>query len=214
MVCIACAGSGVPLCHDCSVGLGASANRTVGDVVVAPAFAHVGTGVRLVHNLKYRRSIAAGRLLAAEMARRVPLDAGALVPVPRVFVRRLVYGIDQTAVLAACIARVTGLPVVSALGAPVWQPRLAGTSRQRRRPPAFTVKQRPLRAVLVDDVLTTGTTIEAAVSALGSSNIVGAVVATSASQPERTRSQDRDSPSPRYCDPVTTDSAPTSGFSS
>lgn len=183
MVCVSCAAIGDPLCHACSDGLMPAPPRSVAGVTVFPAFSHARTGARLVHNLKYRRSEAAGRILAAEMARRVPPGASALVPIPRVIARRIAYGMDQTATLTRHIAQATGLPVVRSLRAPIWQPRLAATARNRRRAPIFTSTLSPASAVLIDDVLTTGTTMAAAIAAVGHSSVVAGVVATSAPPP-------------------------------
>jgi len=152
---------------------------------VYPAFAHHGTGVSLVHNVKYRRSLPAARLLADEMARRVPVEAQVLVPIPRVLARRVAYGIDQTAVLASLIAEIIGVRVVECLSVPMWQRRLAGSSRIRRKSPSFHVKRATNGVVLVDDVITTGTTLIAAASVLGRANVIAAVTATSAGRQQR-----------------------------
>ncbi|MEN8041646.1 MAG: hypothetical protein ABFR95_09105, partial [Actinomycetota bacterium] len=149
-------------------------------VPVEAGFAHVGAAVRLVHNLKYRRSMSAGRVLAAAMASGVPADAAALVPVPRSLARRVAYGIDQAKVLADEVAVLTGLPVVDALAAPIWWRRQAGASRGDRHPVAFrSTRSLPYGAVLVDDVFTTGATALSAIAALGSPEM-SVLVATSA----------------------------------
>jgi predicted amidophosphoribosyltransferase len=136
--------------------------------------------VRLVHNLKYRRSILAGRLLAAGMASGVPADASVLVPMPRSFVRRVTYGIDQASVLASELSTITGLPVVRGLGAPLWWRRQAGADRKHRHAIGFSkIGPVPAGAVLVDDVLTTGATAMSAVSVIHEQGI-SVLVATSA----------------------------------
>jgi len=140
----------------------------------------VGAAIRLVHNLKYRRSVHAGRLLAAAMVAGVPGDASALVPMPRSFVRRVVYGIDQASVLANELSVRTGLPVFRGLDAPLWWRRQAGADRAHRHPIAFReIGPVPAHAVLVDDVLTTGTTVVSALSAIRQRGI-SVLVATSA----------------------------------
>jgi predicted amidophosphoribosyltransferase len=153
----------------------------VGSVLVQPVFHHSGAAVRLVHSLKYRRSYQAGRLLGSLMAERLPTTATSLVPVPRVLSRRITYGIDQTAVLASVISSISGLPVIDALGSPVWNRRSAGKDRSRRQIPRFTRRMAVgSGAVLIDDVCTTGATVLGAVAALEVG--VSSLVATSVSK--------------------------------
>ncbi len=151
---------------------------------VEAGFRHVGAAVRLVHNLKYRRSTQAGRILAAAMASGLPADANALVPVPRSMVRRVTYGIDQAAVLAEELSRLTGVAVHDGLGAPLWWKRQAGAPRDARHGIEF--KRRtvvPDGSVLVDDVFTTGTTAVSAIAATGAKRM-SILVATSAGSME------------------------------
>ncbi|MFV1970839.1 MAG: ComF family protein, partial [Acidimicrobiia bacterium] len=136
--------------------------------------------VRLVHNLKYRRSIRAGRILAAAMVSGLPADATVLVPVPRSFVRRVTYGIDQARVLAMEVSEITGVEVLDALGAPLWWRRQAGASRDERHTIDFrSITRVPEGAILVDDVLTTGTTAMSAIAA-ADTHRMSVLVATSA----------------------------------
>ncbi|KAA3641304.1 MAG: hypothetical protein DWP92_01425 [Armatimonadetes bacterium] len=184
MLCLACSAPGSPLCFACEQSLQRAPGRIVGTrdlrVGVSPVFVHREAAARLVHNLKYRRSIKAGELLAAHMADLVPLDADALVPIPRVLARRVSYGIDQTTVLARLISDLTGIPVRRLLRIGVWHRRSAGLDRQHRPVPVFEIRGPISRQpVLVDDVCTTGSTVVGAALALGFSRIQ-AVVASSA----------------------------------
>jgi predicted amidophosphoribosyltransferase len=150
--------------------------------VVASAYAHEGAGQRLVHRLKYDAVAGLATLLAKQLVPLVPSDATGLVPVPRVVARRILYGVDHGPALAAALARLTGLPVFGALSAPIWAPAHAGRRRDRRRRPAFrSIAAVPAGAVVVDDVVTTGSTIEHAALALGGA-VAGAVTVTSAVQ--------------------------------
>ena len=125
-----------------------------------PALAHSGAAARLVHNLKYRRCRGSAVVLASAIARHVPLDATAIVPVPRSLARRIRYGVDQTAVLAELVAAEHGVPVVRAVHAPLWWRRRAGSARANRGPVGFRLlRPVPAGAVILDDVLTTGSTL-------------------------------------------------------
>lgn len=163
MLCIACAKPGWPLCEACERGLSVTHDRVVSGVPVGVAFEHNGTAVRLVHNLKYRRSLAAGRFLAEAMARRVPVGAASLIPVRRSLVRRVSFGIDQAGFLAKEIAGIVGLPVLDVLRPPLWWAQRAGAPRSARSPIRFSASA-PIAdgAVLIDDVFTTGSTIASA----------------------------------------------------
>lgn len=184
MFCLACAMPGWPLCDACVGSLRRAPPSRIGGTSVEAGFLHVGAAVRLVHNLKYRRSIRAGRLLAAAMVSGLPSDATALVPVPRSFVRRVTYGIDQGRVLAEQLGNLTGLPVVDGIGAPMWWRRQAGADRAHRHAINFAAISRvPPGAVLIDDVLTTGATAMSALAVIDTSEL-SVLVATSAGNME------------------------------
>lgn len=151
------------MCQACERGLVVTHDRVASGVAVGVAFKHTGTAVRLVHNLKYRRSLAAGRFLAHAMARRVPVGATSLVPVRRSLVRRVSFGIDQASFLTTVISDLVGLPVIDVLRPPMWWSQRAGSPVSERKPIGFRASSPiPDGAVLVDDVLTTGSTIASA----------------------------------------------------
>lgn len=125
------------------------------------AYRHDGAARSLVHRLKYHAAPlpGVGRLLSGLL----PDSARALVPVPRVAVRRWRYGVDPARELALALGAASGLPVVEALRPPLWVHRRAGPAQAARGTPRFAVVIEPPRgAVLVDDVVTTGTTLAAA----------------------------------------------------
>ena len=147
-------------------------------MLVRPAFVHQGLARELVHRLKYRADPLPG--IGKVLGPLIPHTATAVVPVPRVALRRWRFGVDPAEELARSIAAETGLPVIAALGSPIWLHRRAGARDAPRGTPRFEARAAPPPGgVLVDDVLTTGLTLGAAASASG---ITTAVTLTSAAR--------------------------------
>jgi len=188
MFCLACT---MPcrdvLCASCRLGLRAAPEVTVAPGLVGVAgYQHEGTARRLVHALKYRAVVAAVEPLADAMAARLPSTTSALVPIPRARLRSFRYGVDPAALLAAAVARRTGLEIIDAVRPRWWWRRHAGRARAQRSTISFaaTGETVPRGAALVDDVLTTGSTARAAAAALrGLPTLV--LVATCASRVEQ-----------------------------
>lgn len=139
------------------------------------AFEHSGPARALAHHLKYRGLDGYARLVAVTLAPRVP--DGPLVPVARALSRRLRFGIDPALLIALHLSAETAQPVYRLLRPPLHSRRRAGGDHRMKVPVPHVRKRTLEKVVLVDDVLTTGATLEAAVSAIGVDQVRAAVVA-------------------------------------
>lgn len=168
-----------PLCRECRGALSwlpAEQPAVAGVPVWAPV-AYEGPARALVRTLKFRGAVRLVDAMAAQMAANAPpglLEGRSLVPVPLHRARRRRRGFNQAEELAHALARRCGLRVADCLertagGSHATQvglgreERLAsldGSIRLRARAPV------PLRALLVDDVVTTGSTLAACAAAL------------------------------------------------
>ncbi|MDJ0792241.1 MAG: hypothetical protein QNJ71_10130 [Acidimicrobiia bacterium] len=174
MVCPSCSSPSRGLCDRCRSTIRPVPDRMVGDVVASAAFHHSGAAAKLVHNFKYRRCMASGVVIATAMAAHMRPEATVLVPVPRALSRRILHGIDPARAIARMIARHRDVEIVDVLSGPVVWRRRAGAPQHARKPVAF--RARPLRPrsideghlVLIDDVLTTGSTVAGAIAAITS----------------------------------------------
>lgn len=179
MPCLACAEpSRDDLCPRCSGTLTPAPEKHLGGILVRAAHVHEAAARRLVHRLKYQAIESAARPLARAMAPLLPDLTRCLVPVPRVVARRWRYGVDPGVTVTAALARLTGLPVVLALRPAFWVARRAGPAGGHRGLPRFTLVRDPgSGAVLIDDVVTTGTTLRAAGRVAGAHHAVTATAA-------------------------------------
>jgi ComF family protein len=173
--CAACgawAGAAEPLCRVCRSQLQWLGGEAV-DGVWAPV-AYAGPARDVVATLKFRGAVRAADAMAAAIAAGAPpgwLDAGAtLVPVPLHPVRRRGRGFNQAERIARAIARRTGLPVTNVLARAGPRATQMGRGRAERLAgiagSIAPVGAAPPRAVLVDDVVTTGATLAACRAAL------------------------------------------------
>ena len=136
-------------------------------------FAYEATARRLVVALKAWGATRVAGFMAGQIASRAPpaLVDGTLVPVPEHPARQRRDGLNQAAALAGALARVTGLPVAAALARlRSSTPQVGLTKRDRiaNARDSVAVRRDPPtgRLVLVDDVYTTGATLDACARAL------------------------------------------------
>ncbi len=137
----------------------------------AATFVYAPPVDRLILRFKFRQDLAAGRLLSQLMLQRVPpFLTEPLLPMPLHRRRLRERGYDQALELTRPLAREMCLPLWQGLARQrqtAAQSGLDAEARQQNMRDAFAVRFAPPRALtLVDDVMTTGATLQAAVHAL------------------------------------------------
>jgi predicted amidophosphoribosyltransferase len=138
--------------------------------VAVAAGEYEGVIRELAHALKFGRRLALARVAAEVMAEACApwvLD-GTIVPVPAAPLRRAWRGYDAAEEIALALAALTGLPLARCLRRRGLS-RQVGRTRERRLsdpPRVRAAGEVPERAVLVDDVHTTGATLGACADAL------------------------------------------------
>ncbi len=129
-----------------------------------------------IHRFKYGRTLAMGRVLAQLMIQALPesIEVDIVVPVPLAPARLREREYNQSLILALEVARALRRPVADSV---LWRQRegtpqtaLPRRARLRNLRRAFTVIDtapiREKRILLIDDVLTTGTTLNECAKAL------------------------------------------------
>jgi ComF family protein len=182
-LCVACGSAAPvhqPLCRECLLALrwlSAEQPAAGAGVQVWAAVSYEGAARALVRALKFRGAVALVDAMAAQMAANAPpglLEGRALVPVPLHRSRHRRRGFNQAERIAVALSRRAALTVADCLERSGGGPRMTQVGKGRearldaldglfRMRPGVPV---PRRALLVDDVVTTGSTLAACAGAL------------------------------------------------
>lgn len=151
--------------------------RKHGLVQVFCASPYTNLSKEVVRKLKFGRSPQAAKVIARIMASKIPSGDWLVVPIPTATGRVRLRGYDQAQLIAKNLSAYMGLsysPLLLRNG----QKRQVGQTRKQRREqiadsfilqPYATFKVAGRHILLVDDVVTTGATLEAASAALKAS---------------------------------------------
>lgn len=182
-----CDSLGIPFALiDPSTSLGSSQTVSARAIANPPPYDRARAAVlysdparHLVHGFKYRDRhdfIAIVARLMAQAGQDILTDADRLIPVPLHWIRLWRRRFNQSALLAKQVSNLTGVPVdldgLKRIKPTRQQVGLTSTQRRRNVSGAFAISpdiQRPISGqhiVLIDDVLTSGATVEAATQTL------------------------------------------------
>jgi len=166
--CVLCEAPQGPVCASCAARLHRAGPLPQGDPPARALLGYEGAGRELVTCLKYRngRPLVGplGRLLA-ELAGDVDAEVVTWVPASRAGRRHR--GFDQGRLLARATARSAGLGVAGLLRRGPGPSQTGRPAADRRLGPALTAPRSGRgRVIIVDDVITTGSTLRVAAVAL------------------------------------------------
>lgn len=183
MVCIGCLVlSQSRLCAGCARQLRATPERILpGGIRLVTAHEHTGLAAGLMHDLKYRGTLGYADLVAAALAPRMP--RAPVTAIPRSWSRYGWNGVDPAEEIAIRLARQNGVPYMRLFKRRWHTARRAGHNRNRPAPAPRPRFRPPTPFVIVDDVVTTGATLMAAIAAIGVDRVILAVAANDAAPP-------------------------------
>lgn len=188
--CAGCDRAGAPICTTCRFALLGPAPRPSPHGVLA-AVPFTGRARTIVLGWKYRNRRAVSRHLAGLivnrlLATRAHHDLDVVTWAPTSAKRRRERGFDQGELLARAVARQLGVPCRRLLDRDASASQTGRTRAERLEGPSFVA--RPgldgMRVLVVDDVVTTGSTLTAAAAALSDRGAVARLAAV-ASTPDR-----------------------------
>jgi ComF family protein len=147
-----------------------------------------GTLRELIHLYKYGRIQTLAQPLAGLLGAALPLDQrfDAVTPVPLHWRKQWQRGFNQSELLARAVARRRGIPMVRALRrvrSTQTQAGLSNTERRKNVAAAFRCRRAGLalsgrRVLLIDDVMTTGSTAAACARVLKRAGVAQVVLLT------------------------------------
>jgi ComF family protein len=197
--CAGCDRVGEVLCRTCRFALVASsrpsptAGRARPEVITALSFSGRARDVLLGFKYRNRRQLAGhlagllvNRLVAAGVGAEIHVDAVTWAPTSAR--RRRQRGFDQAELVARRVAAQLGVPCRRLLERHGDDSTQTGSGRaDRLRGPTFRVRPdvAGLSVIVIDDVVTTGSTLRSAADALGRAGVAAVIPAAVASTPGR-----------------------------
>ena len=199
--CACCHQPGADLCRPCRFALASSRSvrvaSSLGEQPILAALEFEGAARRAILGLKFANRRTVARHLAGLMVRRLgldgdrsssgrsPFDVVTWAPTSSRRARRR--GYDQAQLLARHIAAQLNVPCRRLLWRQHGSPQAGHSRADRLRGPSFRARQapHPLRVLLVDDVVTTGSTLHAAASALRRAGVAHVTAVAAAATPDQ-----------------------------
>jgi ComF family protein len=137
---------------------------------IRSVFLYEAAIIQMIREMKFAKKARYARYFAEQlnlaMLEKFPRSVAAIVPVPLHRSREWERTFDQTRLISNHLSRLSGIPVLSCLRRrrkTLPQTALSGAARRRNLQGAFQMKKNvklPSPVVLVDDVITTGATLE------------------------------------------------------